>query len=245
MKNPKKTKTSQSLDLASSNSDASEQILERRQVGRFVISQEQFRLSETGKIYAVINIGKGGMGIRILDPEDRLHFTVKRVLHGSLNLDGKKFQITAQVVHSGRHGVGLEWHGKLTPDFSRALEYYTNPENLGSTLSQLPIAEDNWSWFHTHCGTDLLFRLDGGDVEEILFFLSGDFVKFQTVDGVKTGAVLDPAESVEVRGILRRDVTLLRVDPTPDSTKIEVAKRIILSSKLESKLKNSLVSCLK
>src|ERR1700751_5635223 len=100
------TKTSPNLEDVSKKGGPPQ---ERRRLPRLNLSGEQFRLSQNGKIFAVVDLSRNGMALRLLDPEDLRIFSVAAEIQGQLNISREKFPVSARVRNVRPDIVGCEF----------------------------------------------------------------------------------------------------------------------------------------
>ena len=205
---------------------------------RLNLSHELFRLDRNGKIFSVVDLSEGGFSLRIIDPEDLILFTLASEVTGTLNMDGKKVPVKAVVKHVRPDGVGCAFQG-LDPDSARVIGEFLDPATLGGELRPVPTPDNRGLWYHGPSGTDLLlWRGVDGQFNRLLLLVFGTFVQWDSDEGLSTGVAAPSQVASEVRGILRFETLLMERDEHPESSKLEVAKRLVLSSTLESDLMN-------
>jgi hypothetical protein len=232
-------KTSPSLEVVSDSGTGTEApSAERRRLPRLSLSAEQFRLSQTGKIFSVVDLSTHGMAIRLLDRQDFLLFPVATHVTGTLNLAGEKHSIQAQVRRLGVETVGFEFEG-LAPEVQGAIDRFLSPKRLGEELKPLPHSEGGSTlWYHGNSGTDLLFRRGAdGQYHRMTLYMLGSFVQWSENDGVATGRVRPSDSPSEPRGVMRLETLWLDADSQADLGKLAVAKTLILSSNLPEDFK--------
>lgn len=231
-------KNSPNLEVISDpNSQARPMEGERRRLPRLSLSAEQFRLSQTGKIYSVVDLSNHGMALKILDRPDFLLFPVATVIEGTLNLAGEKHPIQARVRRLGAESVGCEFEG-LTPQMQGVIDAFLSPQRLGAELKPIPSSESGTLWYHGNSGTDLLFRRGSdGQYHRLTLYVLGSFVQWSEEDGLATGSIRPSNSMSEPRGVMRLETLWLDADPQADLGKLAVAKTIVLSSNLPEDFK--------
>jgi hypothetical protein len=213
---------------------------ERRRLPRLNLSGEQFRLTQTGqmngKIFAVVDLSRNGMALRLIDSEDLRAFPVAGVVEGQLNLNRQKYQVSARVKNVRPDVVGCEFEN-LSVGIQDALKRCLDPEFLGKELRPIP-ASGSTLWYHGPSGTDvLLWRGVDGQYRKMTIYIQGNYIQWESDQGASTGRALISQERAEVQGILRFETLMLMADQSPDSAKMKVAERLLLSSNLPQDLK--------
>jgi hypothetical protein len=231
-------KNFRNLELISNNSPEQEGTsAERRRLPRLNLSAEQFRLSQTGKIFSVVDLSESGMALRILDRQDFLLFPVATRLEGTLNLGGEKHSVHAVVRHLGTETIGCEFED-MAPESRKALDQFLDPKRLGAELKPLPASESGTLWYHGPSGTDLLLRRGAdGQYSRMTLYVLGSFIQWTHDTGLTTGRARASDEQTELRGIVRFETLWLDTDPKADPGKLKVAKNLILSSNLAEDFK--------
>jgi hypothetical protein len=233
-------KDSRSLKEASSSSP---QGGERRQCIRLNVAKEQFCLRDTGKVFSVDDLSLSGMGVRILDPEDLALFSAGRKLEGILNLRGEKVPVQGQVAHVRRDRVGISF-ADLDESSGSILRKFMDPEVLGRELQGIPHSTPGMLWYHGPSGTDVFFQKSKNqELERIFVLIHGFYIQWNE-EGLETGAVSHSEDASQIQGVLRHDSILLDRDKDVDFVKLEIAKKLILSSNLPQQLQTESLSCL-
>ncbi|MCM0606012.1 MAG: PilZ domain-containing protein [Xanthomonadaceae bacterium] len=205
---------------------------DKRRVPRIALTREQFKLTDTGKIFAVQDLSLGGLALRILEPQDMIYFTVSRFISGTLNLNGRKVPIRAQVRHIKTSMAGCEFID-LDPDTEKIITQFLDPSELGRALRASPESSgDGAIWFHGPTGTDLMiWRGIDGEFNKFSLFLLGNYVQWELDAGLMTGIFQSSGDMGSMGS-----VTLFE-DKQVDEMKLELAKKLILSSQLTQELK--------
>ncbi len=205
---------------------------ERRRLPRLNLSREQFRLSSNGKIFSVIDLSNEGMALRLIDREDLILFSIGAELEGSLKLRNEKFPVRARVRHLARDLVGCEFVA-LSDTVTEVLKKSLDPTFLGKELRPLPSDGNGTLWYHGTSGTDLLFwRAADEQYHRVALIVLGTFVQWDQADGLTTGSVGASQEQAENYGLIRYETLLFLPDDNADSTKLGIAKQLVLSSNL-------------
>jgi len=212
---------------------------ERRRLPRLSLTGEQFRLSQNGKVFSVSDLSADGMALRILDREDFRLFPIGAWVEGMINIKREKYPLSGKVRRLGKDVVGCQFES-LTEKVKEALAKQLDPEVLGRELKLIPASEAHQLWFHGTSGTDLLlWQGEDGQCNRISLYVLGIYVQWDTENGLSTGRTeAATRESAEVRGALRFETMFLDPDPSPDRSKLHIAKTLILSSNLSQELKN-------
>ncbi len=225
------TLKSPSLEVVSSTT------VEKRRLARINLTSEQFRYKDSGKIFSVFDLSKGGMALRILDADDRVHFPLGRRIEGTLNLKRHKFDVVARVKRIGSDLIGCEFE-ELSSEALSALQEFFDPVALGQELKPVDTEIGGPLWFHGRSGTDLLvWRRVDGQFSRFVLYLMGSYIQWDDAHRVSTGRVDSSQERGEVWGEFRFETLLLQPDLVPDTGKLKVAKTLILSSNLPQDLK--------
>jgi hypothetical protein len=219
----------------------SEPTEEKRRIPRIQLSSSQFRLKQNGKIFSVHDLSAEGMALGILDPQDLYLFPMGTQLYGTLNLKGEKFTVKTQVVYVHRNVIGCRF-SEATQEFSSALDRCLDPKILGQELKRIPSLETKSVWYHGKTGCDLIFfgaeAADIKRIQKVLCCVLGYFVQWDKGAGITTGSTRSAHHIPESWGLLTFETMVLSKDPAPDTEKLTIAKKIVLSSNLESNLKD-------
>lgn len=211
---------------------------ERRRVPRLTLTSEQFKLMPVGRIYSVVDLSTGGMAIRILDPQDLRSFTLGADLQGVLNLRREKYRLSLKVRHVGRDLVGCEFTD-LADDVRVALEKALSPRELGKELKPFPHQDALTIWYYGSGGTNLILRRGiDGKLRSATLFILGIYAIWDEEKGVSTGSVGSTFEPSETRGAVRFETLDMTPDSSPDLTKMNIAKQLILGSNLPTDVKD-------
>ena len=159
-------------------------------------------------------------------------FKLGRFVTGTLNLNGKKVPVRAQVRHIKTQMTGCEFID-LDQDTETIINHFLDPTELGKELRASPEASgDGAIWFHGPTGTDfMVWRGIDGEFYKFSIFLLGNYVQWLQDEGLMTG-IFQSEGSVGSMG----SVTLFE-DSEVDQMKLELAKKLILSSQLTPELK--------
>ena len=212
---------------------------ERRRLARFAVSNEQFKLTRTGKVFGVADLSLHGMALRILDPADLILFSVGSSVEGILNLGGRKVALNGRVRRVVPQSVGCEFE-TISREAAQQLAQFLDPLRLGSELRLMPGADASAAWFHGPSGADLIVSRTQGAMTEYSFVVMGTFVRWRSGEGLSTGRVEESGEPSEQLGLLRIQTMSWIPDAAPDLKKLEVAKTVLLSSNLPKELKTEL-----
>ena len=224
--------------LKEASKDGNERKDERRLLPRLNLGSEQFKLTQNGKIYPLMDLSQGGMGFWIIDPADCQIFSVVLELEGHLNLRRIKYPIKARIRYLSKDRVGCEFEN-LSSTVKDAITQFLDPVSLGKELRPLPANEiRNTLWYHGPTGTDLLYKRSAdGHYRQLTIYVLGSYVHWEETEGLSTGRCQAADQHSEVRGILRLETLVMEADPAPDSGKLSIAKTLILSSNLPLELK--------
>jgi hypothetical protein len=200
------------------------------------LAGEQFKLVQNGKVYSVCDLSEEGLAFRVLDQADLSLFTVGAEVAGMLNLRASKFPFRSRVRHHRRDLVGcqFEWLG---PGLAQSLARYLDPSELGRELQPAPPLEGGHILYHGPSGTEvMLMRAIDGQFLRFTVYVLGQLVQWDHETGLVTGIARASREEGEIRGAFRYETLLLHRDSRPDPGKLEIAKKLLLSSNLPESL---------
>jgi hypothetical protein len=143
-------------------------LIEKRKHPRFLLSNELFKETKTGKVFSVYDLSREGLAINIEEPL----WKIGQHIQGTLNLHIESIEITAKLLsyYGDRAALKIE---KLSTYAKSVLEKALSPKRLGSSLKlikeALPEAD---YWFHGVCNTDLFLKFnESKEIEKLdLFF---------------------------------------------------------------------------
>lgn len=211
---------------------------ERRRVPRLSLASEQFRLAENGKIFSVDDLSIEGMGLSLIEREDLILFPPGRVVSGDLHIGDEKVHVDLHIKTIHGKTVGCRFQ-ELSDLAKRSLEVFLDPNRLGKLLKSMPAhQEERVIWYHGPGTTDLIIWKGPDRISRrFVLYVYGSFVQWDREEGLISGRTLATDQESEVNGVVRLETRLLEEDPKPDQGKIEIAKKIILSSKLPEEIK--------
>ena len=238
---PPKSPNSPGLEVISnggSGSNENTDLREKRRLPRLSLTEEQFRISPLGKIFPVVDLSSGGMGIRVVMEEDLVLFSIGAKVEGILNLRRQKHPIVAKVRYLSGTLVGCEFQPQTSAETFNSLKKLLDPAALGAELKPIPSSESGPLWYHGPSGTDLLLwrKLDG-EYRRLTLFVLGSFIQWDETDGLSSGTVNHSNDANESWGVVRFETMILNPDPKLDSGKQSIAKTLLLSSNLPEALK--------
>lgn len=205
---------------------------------RLSLTSEHFRLGANGKIFSIVDLSVDRMAIRVVSHEDLLYFPIAIRIEGILNLKGVRNSVIAQVRHVSKDRVGCQFQ-ELSSQAKQEILDFLNPAVLGRELKPIPTGEMGSLWYHGPSGTDLLFwrGLDGVFQRFALYF-HGFSIEWNQKNRLITGTVqrMDPLG--ETHGVIFFDHLVIRRDLTPDGSKLDIAKALVMSSNLPEDMKN-------
>ncbi len=181
------------------------------------------------------------MALGLLDPQDLVLFPVGAEVEGMLNIKGEKYPIQAKVVYAHRTLVGCEL---IQPSMvlAQALQRCLDPQVLGQELKRIPSLEGKSVWYHSKTGCDLIFfgteASDVTRIQKILCCVLGSFIQWDKAQGLSTGSTRSAQHIPESWGLLSYETLVLSRDLKLDREKLNIAKKVVLSSNLETKLKD-------
>jgi hypothetical protein len=234
------TTKSRNLEVISDYSQSNQEVREKRKKPRIHLSSEQFRITQIGKLFSVIDLSTDGMAFRVLDNQDLNILPVGAVIEGTLNLRGEKYPIQVQVKHLAGQVIGCQFVD-VAPGVRAALDQFLDPAELGRELKPIP-SDHGVVWYHGPGGTDLLLsRAIDGRYHRFTLFVLGSYVQWEESSGATTGRALPSSERCDQRneqwGVVQFETMVLDPDPQPDSDKLSIAKELILSSNIPQDLK--------
>ena len=206
---------------------------ERRQLPRLSLSSIQFKKTDQGKIYSLKDVSEGGMAIWLDESESHAGFKMNSLVEGVLNLRTEKLPVRAKVVSVSADRVNCQFEN-LSEATLKTLRAFLAPEILGQQLKLYPSHQDLKTLeYHGPAATDLIFKL-GSDGRYVIFtiYVLGNFVHWDEERGLSTGVTQSSDQRTEQRGVLRLETLILSQDPSLDPQKLNIAKRLILSSNL-------------
>jgi hypothetical protein len=184
----------------------------------------------------VTDLSTEGMAFRVIDSADLSLFTVGAEVNGTLNLRGMKYPFLGRVRHERQDLVGcqFEWFG---PGLEAALARYLDPVELGRELQPAPPLEGGVIFYRGPSGTEFtLARSIDGEYQKFTLHVLGSIIQWERGSGLQTGAARASRERSDNRGSMRFETLLLTADATPDPAKLEIAKRLLVSSNLPQDL---------
>ncbi len=228
---------------ASSASQHAEPLPERRLLPRLALSGEQFRLTSNGKIFGVADLSVTGMALRLLELNDRLLFPVGTHFSGMLNVNRTKHSVAAVVKNLRGDHVGCQFVN-VGSELHTELRQWLDPVQLGNSLRLMPQGASSESiWYNGRSGTEMIVWPRENALARIWIVLWGqEFVEWDHATGVRTGELKLGPERDSVQGVLRWAPEWLVPDAAPDLAKLNLAKTILLSSKLPEHWKHEVQS---
>jgi len=217
-------------------SEKAQGLTEKRKMPRLDLSGEQFRIKQNGKIFSVVNLSVDGMAIRIIDQLDMVMFTAGAQVQGTLNLRHTKYEVSFQVQNIRNQSIGCRF-SEISKEVQEALERYLDPKHLGAQLKPMPSSQRGVLWFHGPGGIDVLYWLDHKKSYQKCLFAVFDYFIQADQQGVSTGTMARTNQPSETHGLIRFETMLFVEDLQLDQHKIEVAKKLIMGSKLDHGLK--------
>ena len=237
----KKTKTpKKTLEVAKPSQSS-----ERRNLPRLILTTEQFRLNQNGKLFPMGDLSKKGMGFLLTEPEDRLLFIVGHSIEGILNLLRQRYPVKAKVRSVSADRVGCEFESP-SADLIKAIDAVMDPKRLGESLKPMPAGVTGMLWYHGAMGTDLFFtRSVDGQYSSFTLYVFRDFVQWDREKDLQTGSTHGVSGANPSEGALRHQTLELKPDDAADPKKLDIAKTLILSSKLPLELQKWCIRHLK
>jgi hypothetical protein len=209
---------------------------EKRLLPRLTVSHEVYRDSRSGKFFAVADLTRRGMAIRVIDRADFFHFMIGADIEGILNIRREKFQVAGKVRHLGKDLVGIEFT-PLPASVEHALASYLDPVILGQDLRAVPTGDDSMLYASTS-GTEVLFVRDrAGRCIRLTVMILGSLVQWEQSNGLRTGTIRNSYEESLNTGVTRLDTMLFDEDRSIDPQKLNLAKQLISSSNLSEEMK--------
>jgi hypothetical protein len=178
------------------------------------------------------------MGLWLADPEERGLFSVGAPVEGTLNLKREKYALQGKVRYSSNDRIGCEF-AEISGELRDAISAYLDPVRLGAEMKLIPAPDVDTLWYHGPSGTDLVFkRGSNGQIQKIILSALGIWIQWETFEGLITGVIEPPANPSEIRGIHRLETFYVDEDQGLDPKKLEIAKKVILSSNLPQETKD-------
>ena len=211
--------------------------LERRLLPRVTVGSEQFKLAANGELFSMIDLSETGLALWIPDPASFKYFVVGFTLSGWIKLRHQKFAVELKVQNRGQDRVGCEFHNP-SAELTASLRQFVDPVFLGGGLKPIPAPGRNTLWYFGPSGTQLGFRRHReGQFDQMSLYFLQSFVQWESGLGMISGKVLASDFRSEIQGVFRLDTLFLEPDSSIDHEKLEIAKKIILSSHLPEELK--------
>ncbi len=211
---------------------------ERRQLPRISLGTEQFKLVETGRLFSVLDLSLSGLALWTVDSSDLTDFSVGMKLDGTLRVRDEKFLIQVCIRNLSRNRVGCEL---IDPPASwgQVLKSFFDPEVLGRSLKPLPALNRSLLWYFGLSGTHLSFkRMNDGQLDQLTLRFLDSLVQWDTEQGIRSGRLVNSEWPSESQGIFRLDTLFFEPDSSMDRERLEVAKKVILSSRLPEDVKS-------
>jgi hypothetical protein len=201
--------------------------MEKRKLPRFHITPCQFHDESLNKNFAVQDISRGGLAIRLVDRDDLSFFTVAANRQGLLKLEGRKFQCSFQVRYIRGTVIGAEWID-LEPDLQKALEKISHPRELGSNLKWYDLQDSPRTvWYHNPFGVDLLIYLQESHIYRWSLFIHQNYLSWDEKMKVRTGKTMAEDEGGYAHGIVRLETKMINFDAQVDLRLMETAMELI------------------
>lgn len=209
----------------------------KRRVPRLRLTNDQFKLNRTGKVFGVYDVSEDGIGLKLLDHEDLAHFTLGSTVEGMLKFFEEYFPLKLKVSFVDPTRVGLQFQSG-NKEFSKRLSELLSPEHLGSDLKLIPLDGGRGFWFHGHASTDFLVaRNQQGAFLGFTLQVLGMAIRYRPDEGLTTGWIKSIEKEPEISGLIEVGQLSLEPDALPDSEKLSVAKKFILGSNLPEDIK--------
>ena len=213
---------------------------EKRKLPRFHITPCQYQDHRLSKTFAIQDISRGGLSLRVVDREDLPEFAVATLHQGLVKVEGRKLACTFKVKHIRGVLVGAEWVDP-EPTLQEHLERISHPERLGVNLKKYEMPDLNaLHWFHNPVGVDLLFYRGGAPQEgsgtfgRWMLYIHQNFIQWESDSGVQTGRSLAEAEDGYAHGIVRLETRLIEYHPSIDRSLITAAKELVEHAPIEN-----------
>ncbi len=216
-------------------------------VPRVGLSQEQFCLVSAQKVFAAYDLTPTGFSLALISQADLALFRVGQRLEGMLNLTRKKYLVKMQVLGLGHKKVLLGFEGGmgggLPPSFAQTLAEFLRPEAIGATLRLFPFRELTSLFYVGRAGALLRFDFDdSATVGCIMLRVQALIFLWERKKGLCSSGVfkeeLRAHQPRRASGLVVWDELKVYFDAVLDREKLEIAKKIILSSTLTEHLKN-------
>lgn len=229
------------FELITNTNESDKKSSERRRVPRLFLTCEQFRLNETGKVYSVVDLSEDGLALRVLSKDDLVLFSIGRTLSGTLNLNGAKYILQMDVRSVRSDLVGCKFK-EIENSAKRAIVSFLDPASIGKALKAIP-SNSNVLWFSAPPATDLMIEL-GNDSDFMRFslYVFGNLIQWDAERGLVTGRTSPSEQASEIRGAVRFETLLFESDEKVDETKLKLAIKVILNSKIEKNMKTWILS---
>lgn len=208
---------------------------EKRKLPRFHISPCQFHSEHLAKNFAVQDISRGGLAIRLGEREDLTHFTVASEHPGMVKVEGRKLPCAFRVKYLRGTLVGGEWI-QPSEELSAHLDSISHPVRLGESLRKYDLPDfTGTEWYHNPVGVDLLLYSrpkdeNGKSLVRWTLYIHHSFVQWEEEDGVRTGQAVAEDDGGYAHGIVRLETRLIEYHPILDFTLIDTARELVRSA---------------
>jgi len=210
---------------------------EKRKLPRFHITHCQFLDSEQTKTFAVQDVSRGGIAIRLMERGDLPRFAVSSVHHGVVKVEGRKIPCCIRVRNIRGTLIGAEWVDP-SAELESHLDAISHPERLGENLKKFDLPDLSATvWFHNPVGVDLLYY----QPSRWMLYIHQNFIQWELDSGVQTGQSLAEADEGYAHGIVRLETRLIEYDPMIDRSLVRAAKELVEHAPIDNAELKSLV----
>jgi len=212
-------------------------IQQKRKMPRIALSQEQFRLSDNGKIFSVINLSLDGLALKVLETKDSFFFPIGREVSGHLKIEEYKIPLKLKVVHIDRHFAGCQFEN-IEKESLNTLKNLLNPKYVGERLKLMPSYESQGFWYHGPFSTEVVIKKNKeGKNNELLISVLGSFLQWGEKKGLSTGISEDTADLDAESSLIHINPLTVIFDDSFDHSKLILCRDMLAASPLSSDLK--------
>lgn len=218
--------------------------IEQRRMPRFHFGSELLRVERLGKTFAVLDVSRVGLSVRVLEADDRVVMTVGARVEGILSLRRRRYPMSLRIVHVVGHVVGCEIE-KIASDVKADFEKQLSPSALGKELELMVERKEDFEWYHAPLGTDLVIQKKDGKWAELTVFVFQDFVRWTEGEGLVTGrAIHVETDEAEPLSLVALETMRLELDEKPVAVKVAVARELLKDAEIAPDKKKKMMGLL-
>jgi len=174
-------------------------------------------------------------------------FITENHLEGTLKIQEHRVSFSGLITRVENGEVGIRFLDQSKED-QTFIEEHLKPYHLGESLKEVQpqgardtLPNQMAQWFHGIEGTDLFIwrERNSQNLERLQFAFRGEFIEWQSQSEVMTGALVSPAKPSSP--LFSEEEYILKYDEAPNPARLELAQKIVKSSKLPESLKKALL----